>query len=81
MPDPHSGRFDDTRGLAIPHAKSDDITDIAVAIGRLPKPIDWSAIDGEPVELVCLLVTPRTIAAPAQKQLEELMRRLRPSGS
>src|SRR5262245_49862206 len=43
------------KGLAIPHAKSDDVTDAVVVIGRLPTPIDWSAIDGEPVNLVCLI--------------------------
>ncbi len=64
-------------GVAIPHAKSDDVREVAVAIGRLPKPIDWAAIDAEPVGLVCLIVTPRDTPAAAQRRLEELMRRLR----
>jgi len=64
------------RGIAMPHAKSDDVTEVAVVIGRLANPLDWSALDGEPVGLVCLMVTPRKAPMAALKTLDGLVRRL-----
>ncbi len=46
------------RGLAIPHAKCDAVEGLTVAFGRAAEPIDFSAIDGQPVTLVALLASP-----------------------
>ena len=46
------------RGFAIPHAKCDAVDRLAVAFGRAAEPIDFSAIDGQPVSLVALLASP-----------------------
>jgi fructose-specific phosphotransferase system IIA component len=45
-------------GFAIPHAKTDAVNRLVVAIGRTAKPIDFAAIDGKPVELIALLASP-----------------------
>ncbi|MGP1272120.1 MAG: PTS sugar transporter subunit IIA [Phycisphaerales bacterium] len=44
-------------GLAIPHGKSDSLSDMAMAIGKPAEPIDFEAIDGKPVRLVVLLAS------------------------
>jgi fructose-specific phosphotransferase system IIA component len=44
------------KGFAIPHGKTNSITDILAAFGKSEKAIDYSALDGEPVYLVFLLV-------------------------
>lgn len=45
-------------GLAIPHGKSASMTNVAMAMGRPPRPMDFEAIDGQPVRLVILLASP-----------------------
>ncbi len=46
------------RGFAIPHAKCDAVSKIVIAFGRPAEPIDFAAIDGQPVSLIALLVSP-----------------------
>ena len=46
------------RGFAIPHAKSDSVTKLVLAFGRLAEPIDFASIDGQPVSMVAMLVSP-----------------------
>ncbi|MEO0512657.1 MAG: PTS sugar transporter subunit IIA [Planctomycetota bacterium] len=45
-------------GLAIPHGKDASLSKIAVAIGKPSEPMDFEAIDGQPVRLVVLLASP-----------------------
>ncbi len=45
-------------GLAIPHGKSAGVDHLIMALGRCEKPIDFQAIDGKPVSLIWLLVSP-----------------------
>ncbi len=45
-------------GLAIPHGRTAGATGLTMAIGRCPGPIDFQAIDGRPVSIVWLLVSP-----------------------
>ncbi len=45
-------------GLAIPHGKSAGMPGLAMAIGKPAKPMDFEAIDGQPVRLVVLLASP-----------------------
>ena len=46
------------RGFAIPHAKCDAVSKIVIAFARPAEPIDFAAIDGQPVSLIALLVSP-----------------------
>ena len=45
-------------GLAIPHGKAAGMGSLAMAIGKPPTPMDFQAIDGQPVRLVVLLASP-----------------------
>lgn len=45
-------------GLAIPHGKSPGLPALAMAIGKPAKPMDFQAIDGQPVKLIVLLASP-----------------------
>ena len=46
------------RGIGVPHARTELIKKMAVAIGRVPDGIPFGAIDGEPVKVIMLLVSP-----------------------
>jgi fructose-specific phosphotransferase system IIA component len=45
-------------GLAIPHGKAAGMGSLAMAIGKPAKPMDFQAIDAQPVKLVVLLASP-----------------------
>ena len=45
-------------GLAIPHGKAAGMGSLAMAIGKPAQPMDFQAIDGQPVKLVVLLASP-----------------------
>jgi fructose-specific phosphotransferase system IIA component len=45
-------------GLAIPHGKCAGMTGLAMAIGKPAQPLNFEAIDGQPVKLVVLLASP-----------------------
>ena len=45
-------------GLAIPHGKSSGMSSLAMAIGKPARPMDFQAIDAQPVRLVVLLASP-----------------------
>jgi mannitol/fructose-specific phosphotransferase system IIA component (Ntr-type) len=45
-------------GVAVPHAKLDSLDTILGAFGRSAEGLDFNAVDGEPVHLVFLVVSP-----------------------
>ncbi|MEM8884037.1 MAG: PTS sugar transporter subunit IIA [Planctomycetota bacterium] len=45
-------------GIAIPHAKIPEVTDFVVALGKTAKGIEFSALDGQPVEFIVLIAGP-----------------------
>lgn len=55
-------------GVAVPHGRLPTLTRPCVAFGRSATGIDWNAADGEPVQLVFLILTPED-AADAQLQI------------
>lgn len=46
------------KGIAIPHAKIRDLDQTFLAVATLSKPIDFQSIDGEPVDIMVLVVGP-----------------------
>jgi len=44
------------KGFAIPHGKTNAVTDVIAAFGKTTRDIDYDALDGNPVHLVFLLV-------------------------
>src|SRR5689334_3054192 len=45
------------KGFAIPHGKTDAVGDIVIAFATTAEPVDYEAMDNEPVRLVLLLVS------------------------
>lgn len=43
-------------GFAIPHGKTNMVTEMVAGFGLLRNPIDFEAIDGEPVNLIFMLI-------------------------
>ena len=51
-------------GIALPHAKTDGIHDIAVAVGIKKAGVDFEAMDGQPSRLFIMVVSPRKASGP-----------------
>jgi len=47
------------RGVGIPHARSAHVKQIVLAIGRVPRGVEFGSVDGERVRLILLLVSPK----------------------
>jgi len=67
-------------GIAIPHGKLAKLDRLHGVFARLEKPIDFDAIDDEPVDLVFLLLAPETAGADHLKALARVSRLLRDRG-
>ena len=65
------------RGIAIPHGKPAGLERIVCLFAHLESPIDFDATDGEPVELVFLLLAPEQAGADHLKVLARISRLLR----
>ena len=64
-------------GVAIPHGKSDQVPGLAMAAGVTAAPVDFDALDGEPVRLLFLLVGPESAAGQHVKALGRISRLVR----
>ncbi len=63
------------RGVAVPHSRSDVVPEVLGVVGRSAVPVNWpGALDGGPVHLVCLLVTPEGDRGASFRALEALSR-------
>ena len=62
------------QGVAIPHGKIDGLTRIYGLFARLSDPVDYKAIDGRPVDLVFLLLSPVDAGAEHLKALAAVSR-------
>jgi Kef-type K+ transport system membrane component KefB len=45
-------------GLAVPHARLDQLTKPCLILGRNPEGVDFDAPDGQPARIICLILTP-----------------------
>jgi len=64
-------------GIAIPHAPVEGVTSPYALLVRLAKPIEFEAIDEEPVDVVCLILMPPGEQAEYLKLLSTIARKLR----
>ena len=64
-------------GIAIPHGKLPEIQRMTGFFARLEKPIDFEAIDNQPVDLLFLLLAPEDAGADHLKALARVSRLLR----
>ena len=61
-------------GFAIPHGKTNAVTDIIAAFGKSETPIDYNSLDGKPVHLVFLLIGKENLLAKHIKLLSRISR-------
>ena len=64
-------------GVAIPHGKMEGLTQVVGLVARLTNPIDFQAIDGMPVDLVFLLLSPPDAGVEHLKALARVSRAFR----
>ena len=64
-------------GVAIPHGKLPNLGKLVGVFARLERPIDFEAIDEQPVDLIFLLLAPGTAGADHLKALARVSRLLR----
>ncbi|NGP76866.1 PTS sugar transporter subunit IIA [Balneolaceae bacterium YR4-1] len=62
------------KGLAIPHGKASGIKDNYAAFALLDSPVEYEAIDGQPVTMVFLLVGPQSSNSFHIKMLSRISR-------
>lgn len=61
-------------GIAIPHAKTDAVTQLVAAIGIHRAGVDFAAMDGKPSHLFILTLSPENRAGPHIQFLAEISR-------
>jgi PTS system nitrogen regulatory IIA component len=64
-------------GIAIPHGKLPKLDKLFVLFARLDRPIDFEALDGQPIDLVFLLLAPEGAGADHLRALARVARLLR----
>ena len=69
------------RGIAIPHGRVPALEAIVSVFARLEEPIDFEALDNEPVDLIFLLLAPEHAGADHLKALARISRLLREPAS
>jgi len=64
-------------GVCIPHGRFDELKHPLAVFARLEKPIEFGAVDGKPVDLIFLLLTPTSANTEHIKALAVATRLLR----
>lgn len=64
-------------GIAIPHGRMAGVAHITGVFARLESAIDYEAVDGQPVDLVFMLLAPENAGADHLKALARVSRLLR----
>lgn len=64
-------------GLAIPHAKTDGVSGLVVALGRKKEGIDFESLDGKPANLIFLVLSPRDTSGPHIQTLAVISRNMK----
>ncbi|MDY7029539.1 MAG: PTS sugar transporter subunit IIA [Spirochaetota bacterium] len=61
-------------GIAVPHAKTDTVSSLNLAMGIAPDGIDFQALDGKPSTLFFLMLAPPDQSGPHIEALSEIAR-------
>ena len=64
-------------GIAVPHGKMPALSRLFGLFARLDRPVDFEALDGQPVDLIFLLLAPEGAGADHLKALARVARLLR----
>ena len=65
------------QGIAIPHGRMAEVTQITGVFAKLENAIDYEAVDSQPVDLVFMLLAPENAGADHLKALARVSRLLR----
>ena len=65
------------QGIAIPHGKTEKVSELLAFLGVSRKGVNFEALDGEPVYIFFLLIAPKESAGPHLKALARISRLLR----
>lgn len=68
-------------GVAFPHARIEGLDKVCAIFARLDEPVDFDSLDGKPVDLVFLLISPENSGADHLTALAALSRILKTEGS
>ncbi|MCH7556635.1 MAG: PTS sugar transporter subunit IIA [Planctomycetes bacterium] len=61
-------------GIAIPHGKCNGVKELVMAIGIAHEPIEFESVDGKPVTILILLVSPAEKTGPHIQALASISR-------
>jgi fructose-specific phosphotransferase system IIA component len=61
-------------GIAIPHGKCNAVKELVMAFGITSEPIDFASVDGNPVTIIILLVSPADKTGPHIQALARISR-------
>jgi fructose-specific phosphotransferase system IIA component len=61
-------------GIAIPHGKCNAVKELVVALGIAAQPIDFDSVDGKPVSIIILLLSPLDQTGPHIQALARISR-------
>ncbi len=67
-------------GIALPHARLDDLDRIVAVFLRMEKPLDYDSVDRQPVDLIVGLFAPKESGVDHLKALALVSRTMRDSG-
>jgi fructose-specific phosphotransferase system IIA component len=64
-------------GIAIPHGKSEYVTELGGVLGLKKEGVDFDSLDGKPTHIFFLLVSPMDVSGPHIKALARISRLLK----
>ncbi len=65
------------QNIAMPHGKTDEVKDVVIGFGSSRNGIEFDALDGEPVNIIFLLLAPTNSAGLHLKALAKISRLLK----
>ena len=67
-------------GVAIPHARTDAVTQLVCAVGLKKEGLEFAALDGRPVRIVVLVLAPESAPTPQLQFIAQMCRLLNEQG-
>ncbi|HEU5139345.1 MAG TPA: fructose PTS transporter subunit IIA [Bacillales bacterium] len=64
------------KGIAIPHGKSDGVAEPVLMFAKTAENLEWNSMDGEPVQMVFLILVPEESHSEHLQLLAKLARKL-----
>jgi fructose-specific phosphotransferase system IIA component len=64
-------------GLAIPHAKTDGVSELVMSFGLKKEGVDFESLDNKPAHLIFLVLSPRDTSGPHIRALAAITKNLK----